>query len=94
MAKEKTPVFYPTPYDVIEGKIYYWCSCGKTSSEPLCDSNPPCEQAVEFKPILTETVYFCGCKKTQDPPLCDGSHAKVMLDYLNKIKNKKKTKGI
>ena len=23
--------------DVVEGKSYYWCTCGKSSKQPFCD---------------------------------------------------------
>ena len=25
--------------DVVEGKSYYWCSCGKSSKQPFCDGS-------------------------------------------------------
>jgi len=27
----------PVGVDVIEGKSYYWCACGKSSKQPFCD---------------------------------------------------------
>ena len=29
----------PIGVDVIEGKSYYWCSCGKSSRPPFCDGS-------------------------------------------------------
>ena len=29
----------PIGIDVIEGKSYYWCSCGKSSKQPFCDGS-------------------------------------------------------
>ena len=29
----------PIGVDVIEGKSYYWCSCGKSSKQPFCDGS-------------------------------------------------------
>ncbi|KTD24296.1 glutamate synthetase [Legionella lansingensis] len=87
MAEKKgRPSFFPIPYEVEEGKTYYWCGCGKSKNQPLCDqSQSDCEeQCVPYKAILTETVYFCGCKETRDPPLCDGSHARLVLASLKK----------
>ena len=36
----------PIPVEVEAGKTYYWCSCGKSAKQPLCDgahkgSEPP-----------------------------------------------------
>ncbi len=70
-----------TPYatKVEAGKTYYWCSCGRSRSQPFCDGShkgtglsPVAWQATE-----TGTVYFCGCKQTRTPPLCDGSHKEL-----------------
>ena len=27
------------PLEVEEGKSYFWCSCGKSSKQPLCDGS-------------------------------------------------------
>ena len=34
--------------EVEEGKSYFWCSCGKSSKQPLCDGS---HKGTEFKPI-------------------------------------------
>nr|HAT8714131.1 CDGSH iron-sulfur domain-containing protein [Legionella jordanis] len=78
------PSFFPIPYEVEAGKIYYWCSCGKSKQQPLCDQKSCDNQSIPYRAILTETLYFCGCKQTRNPPLCDGSHAKLMLDYIRR----------
>jgi len=62
--------------DVIEGKTYYWCSCGQSAKQPFCDGshkgttlNP-----VAFKATETKKMYFCGCKASLNQPFCDGTH--------------------
>lgn len=67
-----------TPYatDVEEGKTYYWCSCGLSSKQPLCDGS---HQGTDFTPVAyaadaTKKVFFCGCKISNNKPMCDGSH--------------------
>jgi CDGSH-type Zn-finger protein len=67
-----------TPYatDVEEGKTYYWCSCGKSSKQPLCDGS---HQGTDFTPVAyqadaSKKVFFCGCKISNNKPMCDGSH--------------------
>ena len=62
--------------DVEEGRKYFWCSCGKSDSQPFCDGS---HQGTEFLPLTyvaetTRTLYFCACKHTRGAPLCDGSH--------------------
>ena len=38
----------PIGLDVLEGKTYYWCSCGKSSKQPLCDGS---HKGTDFRPI-------------------------------------------
>lgn len=69
----------PYPVEVEAGKTYFWCSCGKSQSQPFCDGS---HQGSEFTPVAykaeqTETKYFCGCKMTANQPFCDGSHSKL-----------------
>ena len=67
----------PYATEVEAGKTYYWCSCGKSSKQPLCDGS---HHGTEFTPMAykadaTRKVFFCGCKATNNKPMCDGSHA-------------------
>jgi CDGSH-type Zn-finger protein len=82
---EAYKTFFPITYDVVEGQDYKWCGCGKSATQPFCDTND-CTQYVIYHATLTETVSFCNCKQTQDPPLCDGSHGKVLMEYLKNQK--------
>lgn len=76
------PVIYSNnsiKVEVIEGKKYFWCSCGKSTSQPFCDGS---HAGTEFKPIeyvaqKTSTVGFCGCKLSMKGPICDGTHKKL-----------------
>lgn len=66
----------PYAVDVEEGKSYYWCACGRSNNQPLCDGS---HQGTGFEPAAftaekSETVYFCGCKQSSNKPFCDGSH--------------------
>ena len=69
----------PCPVEVTEGKTYWWCSCGKSATQPFCDG---AHKGSEFSPVAykaekTGTVYFCGCKHSGNGALCDGSHSKL-----------------
>lgn len=68
-----------TPFgvEVEAGKAYFWCSCGKSASQPFCDGSHQGSEFVPLKYEATESkkVFFCGCKATAGQPLCDGSHS-------------------
>jgi CDGSH iron-sulfur domain-containing protein 3 len=77
----KAEIAQAAPYavEVEAGKIYYWCSCGKSKGQPFCDGS---HSGSEFSPVAyqaeqTKTVYFCGCKQTANSVLCDGSHSQL-----------------
>lgn len=69
----------PYPVEVEEGKIYSWCACGLSRSQPLCDGSHKGSGMVPVRHTAgkTETLYFCGCKHTGNQPLCDGNHKKL-----------------
>jgi len=70
-----------SPYatDVVAGKSYYWCACGKSAKQPFCDGSHADTGFTPVKYEATETrqVFFCGCKASQKQPMCDGSHNKL-----------------
>ena len=66
----------PIAVDVVAGKTYYWCACGRSKKQPFCDST---HQGSEFNPLpftpeQSGQLYFCACKNTKNSPMCDGSH--------------------
>jgi CDGSH-type Zn-finger protein len=66
----------PIGVDVEAGKTYFWCRCGRSSTQPFCSG---AHQGSEFEPIpyhaeRTGRVYFCVCKRSAKAPLCDGTH--------------------
>jgi CDGSH-type Zn-finger protein len=69
----------PYPVEVEAGKSYYWCSCGQSKSQPMCDGSHKDMgfSPVKFDAIENTMVYFCGCKHTANAPLCDGTHSKL-----------------
>jgi CDGSH-type Zn-finger protein len=66
----------PLPVDVEAGKTYYWCTCGKSASQPFCDGS---HKGSEFAPrawtpAKSGQAWLCTCKHTKNAPLCDGTH--------------------
>jgi len=60
----------------LEPGTYYWCSCGRSQSQPFCDGshNGTGLQPLSFELKEKRTVYLCQCKQSKHPPYCDGSH--------------------
>jgi CDGSH-type Zn-finger protein len=76
MAKPEIAAKSPFAVNVEQGKDYWWCSCGKSKSQPFCDGS---HKGSEFNPVKytageSKAVYFCGCKHSGNGALCDGSH--------------------
>ena len=66
------------PYQVAveAGKKYAWCACGKSKSQPFCDSS---HKGSGYVPIIftakeTGDAWLCGCKHTKSGAFCDGTH--------------------
>ncbi len=69
----------PFAVDVEEGKTYYYCTCGKSETQPFCDG---AHEGSSFTPEAwtaekSETTYFCGCRASANAPLCDGAHKDI-----------------
>jgi CDGSH-type Zn-finger protein len=65
--------------DVEAGVTYWWCSCGKSATQPFCDGS---HKGTDFRPLewtapKTRKVHFCGCKQSVNKPMCDGTHGKI-----------------
>lgn len=66
----------PAAVQVEKGKIYWWCSCGKTTTVPFCDNS---HAGTKYLPVIyqaqeTKVEHFCGCSGTGNKPFCDGTH--------------------
>lgn len=69
----------PFAVEVESGKDYYWCSCGLSKTQPMCDGG---HQGTSFTPQKfsaqeDKTVYFCGCKQSANTMFCDGAHQQL-----------------
>lgn len=69
----------PCAVEVEAGKSYWWCSCGRSASQPFCDGAHAGTlfTPVEYRAAQSGTVYFCGCKHSANGVLCDGSHSRL-----------------
>lgn len=58
---------------------YWWCACGLSSKQPMCDGSHKGSGLAPMKFSVTETkkVWLCQCKHSANKPFCDGSHSKL-----------------
>ncbi len=76
MSEPETPQKAPFAVEVTAGQSYFWCACGRSETQPLCDGS---HKGSAFTPIRYKAeadgkLWFCGCKRTGAAPLCDGTH--------------------
>ena len=67
----------PATIELESGKDYFWCRCGKSSTQPFCDgSHRGTSMApLKFTAEKSGKVALCQCKASSNAPFCDGSHA-------------------
>jgi CDGSH-type Zn-finger protein len=78
----KTPeIAARTPFaiDVEAGRDYWWCACGRSAKQPLCDGSHRGTglEPVKWTAAESGTVWLCGCKRTGRAPMCDGTHNRL-----------------
>ena len=63
---------------LVEGKNYWYCTCGISSKDPFCDGTHKGSKfkCVGFVATADEIHVLCGCKQNKGDknPYCDGSH--------------------
>ncbi|MCB1803211.1 MAG: CDGSH iron-sulfur domain-containing protein, partial [Gammaproteobacteria bacterium] len=75
----------PMPVELKAGETVWWCSCGRSKSQPFCDGS---HKGTGFEPLEYTAdkdgkVFFCLCKRSANPPLCDGSHKQITQSDLD-----------
>lgn len=65
----------PYPLELEPGE-YWWCACGRSSSQPFCDGSHAGTGIAPVRMEIAEKsqVFLCGCKYSATPPFCDGAH--------------------
>ena len=60
-------------------KSYYWCSCGRSTSQPFCDGahKGTIFEGLKFSVDKTKKAGLCGCKHTKNAPFCDRQHSNL-----------------
>ncbi|GMG88745.1 CDGSH iron-sulfur domain-containing protein [Biformimicrobium ophioploci] len=76
----------PVKVSLSKGDEYYFCTCGRSKSQPFCDGS---HAGTKFTPkvIVAEEdggAYLCACKHTGNTPYCDGTHKKFDDNQVGK----------
>ena len=76
----------PSKVTLKKGEEYYFCTCGKSSSQPFCDGS---HAGTSFrpKPFTADEngdAYLCACKQSANLPFCDGTHKKFTQKDIGK----------
>ena len=74
----------PIAVDLEINQEYYFCTCGRSKSQPFCDGS---HAGTGFtpKPFVAEessTAYLCACKHTGNAPFCDGTHKQFSAENV------------
>jgi len=103
----KGRVYWKLPFKVTlqAGRIYKWCSCGASKSQPFCDGShhsvmtgpnfefptKPKFRPVKFRVPEDGEYWLCQCKQTNDRPFCDGTHR--TMEEITKLERPMPTDG-
>jgi CDGSH iron-sulfur domain-containing protein 3 len=63
----------------VEPGTYWWCTCGRSATQPFCDGAHKGTGFAPKKVEITEakTVAWCGCKHSGAGAFCDGTHKRL-----------------
>lgn len=73
----------PCLVDLVAGRTYYWCACGRSKKQPFCDGSHKGTgiEPLAFSPEESGDALLCACKQTRGGPWCDGSHNALSDSY-------------
>ncbi len=76
----------PQVVNLKKGEEYYFCTCGRSKTQPFCDGS---HAGTTFTPKAftadeDEEAYLCACKHSKNLPYCDGTHKKFKNDQIGK----------
>ncbi|KER27477.1 hypothetical protein T265_13797, partial [Opisthorchis viverrini] len=79
--------------NLIPGKVYLWCACGLSKSQPWCDGS---HKPTHFRPlrwvvpaakpdsVQASSHFICQCKYSSTPPLCDSTHNQLHQEVADR----------
>jgi CDGSH-type Zn-finger protein len=74
----------PIKVNLSKGQECYFCTCGRSKSQPFCDGS---HAGTSFTPKAftseeDQEAYLCACKHTSNAPFCDGTHNRFSDDQV------------
>ncbi len=67
----------PIKVSLDKDRVYFWCTCGFSEKQPMCDGSHKDKsekKSHSFRVEESKDFFLCTCKLTKNPPYCDGSH--------------------
>ena len=66
----------------LEPGDYWWCACGLSTQQPMCDGS---HKGTDYTPVKfsvaeKKKVALCQCKHNKNGPFCDGSHSNLPVN--------------
>jgi len=63
----------------MDAGTYFWCSCGRSKSQPFCDGS---HTGTSFRPVKVvlnkpQRVKWCMCRYSKNGPFCDNKHREL-----------------
>jgi glutamate synthase domain-containing protein 2/CDGSH-type Zn-finger protein len=76
----------PVKVSLEEGQESYYCTCGRSQSQPFCDGS---HAGTSFTPKAFAAeeggeAWLCACKHTGNAPFCDGTHKQFAAGQVGK----------
>ena len=76
----------PVKVNLTKDEEYYFCTCGRSKSQPFCDGS---HAGTSFTPKAFTAeedgeAFLCACKQTANAPFCDGSHKQFKAEDIGK----------
>ncbi|XP_059608569.1 CDGSH iron-sulfur domain-containing protein 3, mitochondrial [Phlebotomus argentipes] len=78
----------PFKIELEQSKLYSWCLCGKSKSQPFCDgTHKNVFLKIQLRPVRFQveksgTYWLCNCKQTKTRPFCDGTHKQPHIQEI------------
>ncbi|GAB0087870.1 CDGSH iron-sulfur domain-containing protein 3, mitochondrial [Sergentomyia squamirostris] len=78
----------PFKVELDHTKLYSWCLCGKSKSQPFCDgTHKNVFLKIKIRPVRFQveksgTYWLCNCKQTKMRPFCDGTHKQPHIQEI------------